>query len=532
MLKRFSLMVMGLIFLVALVGCGGGGGGNTGTPSKIVITPGTAQVLYDGGKRQFTGVCTDSSGNIINASLSWSVNPATMGTIDQNGLFTAGITKGQCTITCSYSGLNAQATVNIIALVDAGQQIVMDTQSVWGNLQAPTSGLNDMMMDINKLIPDLEYVSAPFNTYNSYINPWFLSRLFKFTPNTYTVMQVYNDTPQNSSYQMGTWTVVDNKWTVTVIRSLSGVRDNVTFTITNSDDTSLRYSGTYTYPTAYLNDPNVSPMDSSINLTFKNQDLRETATVVGNIHYDNTAKTGTFTGTMNFKFKDGEQLSYTGDWKIDHDTATEDYLKGTITTANLTIDGEIKVQYADNPNMPVEYYHLFPKSLILNGSLRNNSSTPVILNGSLTCVILNAGTINPNISESSTNYLDGSVTFAGSVKNGQNQIEVSIGFEQTAYQKYGCTIKYNLTNAGVKRNFNLSVSNHNPGDYNNFDIIVNSDWGSATININLELSSDHSITGVSGSVVTGGKKIADISLSGGIIWVYYINGDNEGFQTL
>lgn len=136
------------IILPALIGCGGGGDNNTPSPSKIVITPGSADLLYNGGKRQFTGVCTDSSGNIINASLSWSVDPANMGTIDQNGFFTAGNTKGRCTIVCSYSGISAQATVDIVGLADAGQQIVMDTQSVWGNLQTPISGLNDMILDV------------------------------------------------------------------------------------------------------------------------------------------------------------------------------------------------------------------------------------------------------------------------------------------------------------------------------------------------------------------------------------------------
>lgn len=531
-MKKLFLLVMVSIILPALIGCGGGGGGNNNPPSKIVITPGSADLLYGGGKRQFTGVCTDSSGNIINASLSWSVNPANIGTIDQTGLFTAGNTKGQCTITCSFSGISAQATVNIVGLADAGQQIVMDTQSVWGNLQTPISGLNDMIMDVqNKLIPDLQYVNAPFSAFNSYINPWFLSRLYKFNPNNpYTMTQIINEIPPNSSYQTGTWTVKDSAWTVTITRNLNGSNDNVTFTITNSDDISLRYGDTYSYPTICLDDPSASPVDVSVNLSFKNQNLNGTATASGSIHYDNVTQTGTFSGNLNFKFNDGEQLGYTGDWKIVHNATTEDYLKGTITTANLTLNGEIKIQYENNPNMLKQYYHLFPKSLIINGTLQNkNSATPVILNGSLTCLISNAGTINPNVPESSTNYLNGSVTFAGSIRNSQNQIEAAIKFEQTAYQKYGCLINYNLTNAGVKRNFNLSVSNPTPGDYNNVDIIVNSDWGSATIIINLKLSSDYSITAVSGSVLTNGQKIGDISLSGGLIRVDYTNGDFETF---
>lgn len=359
----------------------------------------------------------------------------------------------------------------------------------------------------------------------------FFSRLYKFDPNkAYAMSQILNDTPPNVSYQTGTWTVTDGAWTVTITRNVNGSNDNVTFTIINSNDDSLRYGDTCSYPTAYLDNSSTSPMDVSVNLSFKNQNLNGTATASGSIHYDNATQTGTFNGSLNFNFKDGEQLGYTGDWKIVHNTATEDYLKGTITTANLTLNGEIKIQYANNPNMSEQYYYLFPKSLIINGTLQNkNSATPVILNGSLTCLISNAGTINPNVPETSSNYINGSVTFAGSIKNSQNQIEASIKLEQTAYQKYGCLINYNLTNAGVKRNFNLSVSNPTPGDYNIVDIKVNSDWGSAIININLKLSSDQSITAVSGSVLTNGQKIGDISLSGGLIRVDYTNGKFETF---
>ncbi len=553
MIKKFLFLALSLILILALIGCGGGGsnnnsgpnptngpGNNTRVPEKIVITPGSASVIFNGGTRQFTAVCTDSNGNVINAALTWSVEPSNKGTISQEGLFAAGNEKGLCIVSCSYNGITASATVDITGLKDAGEQIVNDTQSVWGNLQTPIAGLNEILADTQtKFVTDLQYVNTPVSVFGRFITPTLVACLSsRLAPGgTYTIAQIFTGGPPAPPYQVGSWTVTDGDWTAQITRAINGSYDNITFVIINSQDTELSYDGSYAYLTSMLEQIytySINVCDIAVDIKFKDKNIDYSngpATLKGAFLYNLTQQTAIFDGDLNFRFKDGERLTYTGDWKIVHNTTDKDYLKGTITTNNLTIDGEINIEYAENANMPSQYFNLFLKSLTLSGTVRNNDANPVILSGALNVAILNADSIDVTTPESTTNYLKGSVSFQGSIENGQNKIDAKVTFQHNDYQKYSFRVDYDLNNGGTRRKLDLTVSNPTAGNFNdNLHVAFNSDWGPASIVMDLTLAPNGSLTAISsGSLISNGQQVGTIELKDGLIRVNYNNGAFETF---
>lgn len=83
--------------------------------TALALTP-TTTTLAPGATQQFTAVATASNGKVLDVNPIWSV-VAGGGTIDQNGLFTAGTTAGTFTNTVSVtcSGVTSTATVIITA---------------------------------------------------------------------------------------------------------------------------------------------------------------------------------------------------------------------------------------------------------------------------------------------------------------------------------------------------------------------------------------------------------------------------------
>ena len=62
----------------------------------------------------FTATLTDSLGTVIDTTFSWSLLDPALGTIDQNGLFTAGEEKGHTKVIATAGQLNGQANVVVI----------------------------------------------------------------------------------------------------------------------------------------------------------------------------------------------------------------------------------------------------------------------------------------------------------------------------------------------------------------------------------------------------------------------------------
>ena len=113
---RLSLPVLAATgaLLLATLGCGGGSrstGDQVATANLVlVITPGTASVA-PGQTLQF------SANSPLGNGVTWSVQPATGGSINASGLFTAATTPVQCQVLAMWNSdvrYTASATVTIL----------------------------------------------------------------------------------------------------------------------------------------------------------------------------------------------------------------------------------------------------------------------------------------------------------------------------------------------------------------------------------------------------------------------------------
>jgi hypothetical protein len=532
LVKRWYLLVMLLVGVGLLAGCLGP---PPPPPAKLVLTPTSATVLFDGGVKQFSATYTNSNGNVVSTGFTWSVDPAEMGTINESGLFTAGSTKGQCTVICSYEGLTKQATVNVVErMSDFGELIVADTKAVWSaKFQTPIDSLQTVVNNTGtKLTEGLEFVYGPITHVGWFLNPSFLAKLFSFAPGRYTKAAILAGTPGTfyASTSPG-WTVTDEDDHLTIVykRSISGANDVVTIVITSADDSTLNYHGTVSYLTSYfttyMDYETVHPANFSINMTIVDQHIKQ-STYSGSYIFDNTTPEFTLKGNANFQFKNGEYLKYNGDWSFNLDATKEDHILGTLETSSLKLDGGMRITYAQNANVPD--YNLFPATLAWTGSIKDKSVGGITLEGSYNVDIANASTYNPLAEDSSTNYLGATVSFSGSIETGANVIQGSLEAEETAYQMYAFNLTYNLTSGGVARNLTVDISNTTT-DLLNYHFAVNSTWGNAAIIMDIELDSEHNLINATGQVTVDGAQVGTISDEIGWIRVDYTNGYYETF---
>lgn len=83
--------------------------------TSLELSPTTAGTSF-GATVRFEVTARDQSGEpMIGVPTTWSVDPATLGTIDQQGLFTAGDAEGTGTVTVTTGSLSATATVSVAA---------------------------------------------------------------------------------------------------------------------------------------------------------------------------------------------------------------------------------------------------------------------------------------------------------------------------------------------------------------------------------------------------------------------------------
>jgi hypothetical protein len=85
------------------------------TPTTMSLSPSTATV-GTGSTQQLAATVKDQSGNAFTGvPITWSVSPATAGTVDAAGLFTAAQTAGTATVTATFGALSATASLTIAA---------------------------------------------------------------------------------------------------------------------------------------------------------------------------------------------------------------------------------------------------------------------------------------------------------------------------------------------------------------------------------------------------------------------------------
>ena len=143
-MKRVIVLI-GLVYLGLLLGCGGGSSNSGGNPQppvlkSITVSPSTPSVTIDAiasdANQQFTatGSYNDGSSKDLTSSASWSSSDTGVATITAAGLVT-GIKGGSATITATSGGVSGTATVNVtaalksIAITTATPSIAPGTQA-------------------------------------------------------------------------------------------------------------------------------------------------------------------------------------------------------------------------------------------------------------------------------------------------------------------------------------------------------------------------------------------------------------------
>lgn len=154
-----SFVICHLSFLIFLVGCGDVNSGvSTLTVSPPSLTIGVAQ------SQAFTVVAKDGTGKIVSSTPTWSLS-GSIGTINSSsGLFIAGGTAGQGSVTATYSGKTATSIVSVTDLGWVAGRVVDNTgsrvQSIKVYLQENTS-----LLDFTDSDGDYSISDVPAGTY-------------------------------------------------------------------------------------------------------------------------------------------------------------------------------------------------------------------------------------------------------------------------------------------------------------------------------------------------------------------------------
>jgi hypothetical protein len=135
--RNFFVAMCGATMLAALAACGSDSSTSPRTLATITVTPANPTIAA-GGTQQFTAVGKDASGNVVAISPTWSV-AAGGGTIDNNGLFTAGSTAGTFTNTVTAKSGSITGTASV-AVTTSAPSVVGDytLQSIDGKAPPDT----------------------------------------------------------------------------------------------------------------------------------------------------------------------------------------------------------------------------------------------------------------------------------------------------------------------------------------------------------------------------------------------------------
>ncbi|MDQ2768215.1 MAG: hypothetical protein M3Y30_13795 [Gemmatimonadota bacterium] len=113
--RNFVTAMAGATLLAMLAACGSDNSTSPHALATITVTPANP-TLMAGSTQQFTAVGTDASGNVVAITPTWGLSGGA-GTIDGNGMFTAGATTGTFTraITATSGGVSGSTSVTITA---------------------------------------------------------------------------------------------------------------------------------------------------------------------------------------------------------------------------------------------------------------------------------------------------------------------------------------------------------------------------------------------------------------------------------
>jgi hypothetical protein len=109
--RNFLVAMAGAAMLATLAACGSDNSTAPRTLATITVTP-AAPTLAAGSTQQFTAVGKDADGHQMSITPTWTVSTGG-GTIDDNGMLTAGSTAGSFTVTATSGSVSGTSTVTV-----------------------------------------------------------------------------------------------------------------------------------------------------------------------------------------------------------------------------------------------------------------------------------------------------------------------------------------------------------------------------------------------------------------------------------
>ena len=147
--------------------------------AKIVITPGSINVLPNGSV-PFTAVAYDGNNNVVpNVKFAWSVSPTGMGTVTDQGYFTAGTITGTCDVNADAFGVRGSAKVSITTSTSKVDKVVISPSTA-------TVGVNKTFQFLAKAFDsaNAEIPNTPFSWNVSPVEIGTISNTGVFTART------------------------------------------------------------------------------------------------------------------------------------------------------------------------------------------------------------------------------------------------------------------------------------------------------------------------------------------------------------
>jgi hypothetical protein len=109
--RKFVAAILGAALLATLAACGSDNSTAPRTLATITVTPSNPAVAA-GATQQFTAVGKDANGNVVSITPTWTIS-AGGGSIDNNGLLTAGSTAGSYTVTATSGSVSGTSMVTV-----------------------------------------------------------------------------------------------------------------------------------------------------------------------------------------------------------------------------------------------------------------------------------------------------------------------------------------------------------------------------------------------------------------------------------
>lgn len=400
-------------------------------------------------------------------------------------------------------GDNPPTSANVRA---AGQQIVDDTKAVWGSSEGLIQP--QLMGVLNETVNEVGFGLERINLALYYSFEYGVTPILNFGSDV-------TDQPYDGVLSVD----------YTVVNSNINGNDTIDFTITNPSS-SVNYHGTLIFPHSYPTNPD-SASQISLTLTLADDYLTGNSSISGTL--TNFVKSnppmdypsGIFHGTGNFYFNNGKSLVYSGDYSVPPDltSASGARFSGSLEASKLKINGVITANGVNKSGKIV------PCAVQINGTLTDKTRPTLIFDGSLSCEVKNAQTVEFEGPYSATNWIDGSFSFSGKLQNGQNKSQTTFTAKQTAYNVFHLDTVHQLT-GNVNRQFSLSIDYDKNKEATH--LVIDSTWGPSTLIIDGIYGQNESING---EVDVNGTKVGTLKYDSGVggIKISYNDGSFETF---